>query len=56
MRLQVTDTVGNPLDFSACRDGNTLPQHVVGVLATNKDVHADVLRQSGLASMQAAAK
>ena len=52
----VTDTSGNPLDFSVCRDGAKLPPQVVGVLATNKDVHPDVVRQLGLASMEAAAK
>ena len=52
----VTDTSGNPLDFSVCRDSATLPQQVVGVLATNRDVHPEVLRQSGLSSIQAAAK
>ena len=52
----VTDTSGNPLDFSLCRDGAKLPAHVVGVLATNKDVHPDVVRQLGLSSMEAAAK
>jgi 3'-phosphoadenosine 5'-phosphosulfate (PAPS) 3'-phosphatase len=47
----VTDTVGNPLDFSTCRDGPELPSHVVGVIATNKDVHQEVLR--GILSVQA---
>ena len=53
---EVTDTVGNPLDFSACRASITMPETVVGVLATNKDLHADVVRQTGLASLAAAAK
>ena len=53
---KVTDTVGNPLDFSACRDGAMLPQEVVGVIVTNRDLHPDVLRQSGLQSMAAANK
>ena len=52
----VSDTVGNALDFSVGRDGTTLPTHVVGVLATNGDVHPDVLRQSGLETLQAASK
>ena len=52
----VTDTAGNALDFSQNRDGLTLPPHVVGVLATNRDVHPDVVRQLGLASIEAAAK
>lgn len=51
----LTDTVGNALDFSQCRDSRTLPAHVVGVVATNKDLHADVLRKSGLASIEASA-
>ena len=50
----VTDTVGNALDFSACRDSITLPQHIVGVLVTNRDVHPEVVRQLGLASLGAA--
>ena len=52
----VTDTSGNALEFSTCRDGATLPAHVVGVLATNRDVHPDVLRELGLASIAAADK
>jgi 3'(2'), 5'-bisphosphate nucleotidase len=51
----VTDTVGNELDFSVSK-GGLLPQEVVGVLATNRDVHPDVLRELGLASIAAAAK
>ena len=33
-----------------------VPETVVGVLATNKDLHAEVVRQTGLASLAAAAK
>lgn len=51
----VTDTVGNPLDFSTCKESATLPAHVVGVFATNGDLHPEVLRKSGLASLEAAA-
>ena len=52
---QVTDTIGNPLDFSVCTEGMMLPPTMVGVLATNQDVHPGVLRQLGLGSMEAAA-
>ena len=52
----VTDTFGNVLDFTACRDTVMFPAQVVGVFATNRDVHKEVLRQSGLASLEAAAK
>ena len=53
---RVTDTVGNPLDFSLCRDGRTLPQHVVGTIATNRDLHPDVVRQLGLTVAEKAAQ
>ena len=52
----VTDTAGNALDFSQCRDGGKLPSHVVGVITTNKDLHPDVLRQCGQNVASAAAK
>lgn len=52
---RVTDTSGNELDFSECRDTATLPAHVVGTIATNKDVHQDVLRTLGQSSLEAAA-
>lgn len=48
----VTDTTGNPLSFS---DGIKLPAHIVGVLATNQDLHPNVVRQFGLACIEAEA-
>lgn len=51
----VTDTVGHELDFSMCRESRTLPPQVLGVLVSNKDVHDDVVRQCGLATVEASA-
>jgi len=51
---RVTDPAGNELDFSVCREGTALPAHVVGAIATNGDIHANVMRKCGLASLNAA--
>ena len=52
---RVTDPTGNALDFSVCgRESSKLPAHVVGAIATNLDVHPDVVRKIGLTSIEAA--
>jgi len=46
-----------PRDFpppQVCREGTALPAHVVGAIATNGDIHANVMRKCGLASLNAA--
>jgi len=50
----VTDTAGNPLDFSTCGETRCLATHVVGVIATNKDLHPTVVRALGTATAEAA--
>ena len=50
----VTDTAGNALDFSVCGADKMLQPHVVGTLATNKDVHPEVLSKLGVSSAKAA--
>ena len=50
----VTDTAGNPLDFSTTGQTRALGTNVVGVIATNKDLHPAVIRASGKAAAEAA--
>jgi 3'-phosphoadenosine 5'-phosphosulfate (PAPS) 3'-phosphatase len=50
----VTDTAGNALDFSTCGESRRLPNHVVGVIATNKDLHPSVVNALGTATAKAA--
>jgi hypothetical protein len=51
----VTDTAGNPLDFSTCGETRCLATHVVGVIATNKDLHPTVVRKLGKIAAEAMA-
>ena len=41
--------------FSAGRDGARLPAHVIGVVATNGDVHPAVLKKLGELAIESAA-
>ena len=50
----MTDTAGNPLDFSTRGESRSLATHVVGVIATNKDLHPTVVRALGTAAAEAA--
>lgn len=50
----VTDQAGNPLDFSTCGSTRALGAHVIGIVATNKDLHPSVMLASGKAAAVAA--
>merc|ERR1712060_951324 len=51
---EVTDQAGNPLDFSQCDSARKLGAGVIGIVATNKDLHPQVMLSSGKAAAEAA--
>jgi len=50
---EVTDQAGNPLDFSTCGSTRDLGAHIIGIVATNKDLHPSIMMASGKAAAAA---